>query len=302
MLFFKQKSKEKGIIIDEKRARETSPGHVTVEQIHNEFDTAPERLLKVANEIIGNKSKVKGTFEEFRTRYERLKKLGFTSTPKAKLLKEGKEAHQEDVHHLELASREVENILYYKRTYPFLKFITEPELDRICEKYGLCYAPVDRFIKEVPEKNLEEIEGAKGLLQGDDPLPYADVSKCSLSGYGWDITKRLFPDMKVPLKNRTVFGDITLKYHNSFLYLNIPGREDVDYRGAKIYNKQGLFIAAPEEDFDLEGLDREGKGFYESHTVVKDPVVFRYVRGGVQVLTKWGGEADDPALQVGINN
>lgn len=29
---------------------------------------------------------------------------------------------------------------------------------------------------------------------------------------------------------------------------------------------------------------------------VKDPIVFRYVNGGIQVITKWGIEAEDKIL------
>jgi len=36
--------------------------------------------------------------------------------------------------------------------------------------------------------------------------------------------------------------------------------------------------------------------------VYKDPIVFRHVKRGIQVITKWGLEADDEALQVGILN
>jgi hypothetical protein len=69
-------------------------------------------------------------------------------------------------------------------------------------------------------------------------------------------------------------------------------------------SRSGLFIAAPKDHFDLTGLTFDKKKGYFQTTiqVKKDPIVFRYVKGGIQVLTKWGLEADDPALQIEILN
>lgn len=64
-------------------------------------------------------------------------------------------------------------------------------------------------------------------------------------------------------------------------------------------NRTGLFIAAPQSHFNTEGLKKKGLGFFQVfETEIKDPIVFRYVRGGIQVLTKWGLEANDPDLVV----
>lgn len=61
--------------------------------------------------------------------------------------------------------------------------------------------------------------------------------------------------------------------------------------------KSGLFICAPQSHFDLDGLKKNKFGFLKViKTEVKDPIVFRYCRGGVQVLSKWGLEADDELL------
>ncbi len=62
---------------------------------------------------------------------------------------------------------------------------------------------------------------------------------------------------------------------------------------------QGLFICAPPSNFDTKGLSKKGLlGWFETKTEIlkDDPIVYRYVRGGVQVLSKWGLEANDGAL------
>ena len=69
--------------------------------------------------------------------------------------------------------------------------------------------------------------------------------------------------------------------------------------------RAGLFIAAPESHFDLKGLTKKGvRGFFKTviRKETKDPIVFRYVKGGIQVLTKWGLEANDPELANPLDN
>lgn len=286
-------------------------GPVTVEQIHNEFDTAPERLLRVANEIIGNKGHVKQTHQQILESYKKFESLGFTNTPTAKKLKQGIDELSVEAKGLSLVEQEVEDILYYKRTYPFLKFLTEKELDRICNKYGLSYAPVDRYIKEVPEKNLQEVLGAQELKFDDKAHDIAKVnyfSSVSLSSSVREF-KETFPDGLVPLRPGLKRGNFKLCYNGvSYFFFRIYNSNgmEVDTLHVSEYEvvgRTGLFIAAPKEEFDLTGLEEKGLGFFPSKKVeIKDPVVFRYVRGGVQVLSKWGPEAMDPALQVDILN
>jgi len=69
--------------------------------------------------------------------------------------------------------------------------------------------------------------------------------------------------------------------------------------------KAGLFIAAPENQFNLDGLTKKGvRGFFKEVVTSKvdDPIVFRYVKGGIQVLSKWGLEANDPDLANPLDN
>ena len=70
-------------------------------------------------------------------------------------------------------------------------------------------------------------------------------------------------------------------------------------------DRQKLFIAAPEKDFNLDGLTKKGKrGFFKTIITqrVDDPIVFRYCRGGIQILSKWGLEANDPELANPLDN
>ena len=98
---------------------------------------------------------------------------------------------------------------------------------------------------------------------------------------------------------------------NNFIYsITDKGRfkmgiSDIVFADTEIttIDHSGLFIAAPKSHFDLKELDQNGKGFFKTtKQEIKDPIVFRYVKGGIQVLSKWGLEAEDEMLQQEILN
>jgi hypothetical protein len=216
-------------------------------------------------------------------------------------------------------------VKYYTSTYPFLKFLPESELDRICDKYGLVYAPVKHYKMPVPEKNLQEIENAQRLNPSDEQkniVTYQFQNKYESSSKDFNELVKLFGgdtfnEEQLKQIHMEYFGGLnhhrlsdTFWYYG---YLAERGKisNPVIRKGfiadavETTYDRTGLFIAAPKEHFDLSGLTFDKKkGYYHAKTVriIKDPIVFRYVKGGIQVLSKWGLEAEDPALQVEILN
>lgn len=267
-----------------------------IEKIHAEFDTAQERLLNEAKAILSNQSQTLVSIAD------RLKNVGFVNTPTAK---KGTEAKQ-----LLVESTEQAKIIeHYKFTYPFLKFLTESELDRICKKYDLVYASVDRYIKEVPEKNLRDIEIAQPLHADDKTIQqfYFRITRFWLDDDG---LKNFLNGRDIPLDSTdfTDYGTTTeYSVKNAIYRMGYTGKLGLFiYHSGEIIkvHKKGLFIAAPASHFNLDGLTKKGEhGFFTVFkTEIKDPIVFRYVRGGIQVLTKWGLEANDPALVVPVLN
>jgi hypothetical protein len=70
-----------------------------------------------------------------------------------------------------------------------------------------------------------------------------------------------------------------------------------------VEKRESLFISADKSMFNLQGLESSNLfGFFSSKNrveyIVADPIVFRHVRGGVLIITKWGLEADDEMLQI----
>jgi len=274
----------------------------TVADIHQEIDTAEDRLFEQAEQII---SGLKPTPEmEAEMKAQRLELQGFVGTPLVKKLKKVKEERNEINRQIITTKADAELIRYYKFNYPFQKFLTISELDRICKKYNLIYAPVSNYIKDVPEKNLKEIEDVKTLFKSDSQnnlfllkvkwfwqscplniriLLRKEVEYRPLS-YSYGTPSLSEADVANTLKNLGYKGN-----YSGYIYSSAIIRE---------VERQGLFICAPRSHFKLSGLFKRGTlGFFNSKTwEVKDPIVFRYCRGGVQVITKWGLEAEDDVL------
>lgn len=268
-----------------------------IQEIHNEFDTAEDRLLCEAQKIISSNSE-KVVYDKAK----RLKDAGFVNTELVLMASAKQQA-------LVNGKEQADLIMYYKQKYPFQKFITQQELDRICNKYGLVYAPVANYTKEVPDKNLFDIENAEEV----------DVLDRVENEYWIEITKSYY-ERKIPSNQPKKFilpKEIKRSYlstnHSasrwSILNTHLSGFSDsstwfVENHTCTEIKKEGLFIAAPMSHFKMDGLKKKGRfGFLNiSITEVKDPIVFRYVRGGIQIITKWGLEASDPSLLNDIDN
>jgi len=289
-----------------------------IEEIHNEFDTAPDRILQQALRIIEEQTNAKIVLESgIENKAERLKKIGFIKNGLVAKKVEIAERNTAKDEVINLTNKEAELVKYYKDNYPFIKTLPISELDRICDKYGLIYAPVQNYKMPVPDKNLVEIEDSQSLKNYDNyegetilRVPQNQQWRHDFpSGLGSILHKGfVVPNSEVDtnfisderiLTLAKKYGNYTGSYTG---YLTKP------YGDAEIskFNKEGLFIAAPKKHFDLSGLEHDKKrGFFTiTKTVVKsDPIVFRYVKGNmVQVLTKWGLEANDPALVIEILN
>lgn len=270
---------------------------VIIQEIHDSFDNAQDELLRQATRIINLHT------PKDNNKAERLKKLGFTQSEIVV-----KRAKNEKL--LVESKKDADLVNYYKTNYPFLKFLKEEQLDQICNKYNLIYAPVEKYTKDVPEKNVTEIENAQPLKEKDkgENKYFAMVTKAYQSApkiLKKILHKGFYIDSK---ENKMFINDRDMLYFAKE-YGGYKGRYSgytvaLDGIGQVIEeSKQGLFIAAPKSHFNLKGLKNKGLGFFNfSITEVKDPIVFRYVNGGIQVLSKWGLEAEDELLQNEILN
>lgn len=98
-----------------------------IEEIHITFNTAGDKLLVSALEVI-NKTNVNVE------KVERLMAIGFRQSNEVK-----------EWDKIKMTKDLSELIQYYQAYYPNSKFITEVQVGAICKKYNLSCAAIDRY-------------------------------------------------------------------------------------------------------------------------------------------------------------
>jgi len=119
-----------------------------IEQIHQEFFTASDQIVKEANRIINNLPVTNAD------KASRLRSIGFGNTSEAVVDLQRRQMEGS-------AQRKLENVMYFSNTYPQYRYIDNDAIDRICTKYNLVFGKSNRYKGFVPEKNLREIERFK---------------------------------------------------------------------------------------------------------------------------------------------
>jgi len=243
----------------------TKSEQAIIDEIHNEFDSSTERLLKEAKAILEQDvNTAKG---------EELAKLGFRmskSTLEAKEVIATKQEKEKIANHIQ----------YYRQHYPFNKFITEQEVEKICKKYGLLCGDVEYYTGDVPDNNLKEISSFK-LMEQDCTKYKCDFYKSESSGHGW----RYF----LPSRNKEGrYGYVKNTRWGNELY-SVENHEQ-EYH----YEKPEFRICASVKDFDMTQM-RVTDG-YKLDKNIPDPVVLQPVNGGYLIISKWGIEGQDETL------
>lgn len=270
-----------------------------VQEIHNEIDSAQDRLLD-ETDLLLKELKIQ-TESDINHKVERLCKIGFIKSKSVieyQNLQFSLSKQKQKFNEIVDISN---NIRYFKNKYPLQKFLTETELNRICKKYKLIHAPIGNYIKDVPEKNLLEIEKCVKLNVNeqrktriifkykDDFLNSVTFKQSKEIRRGIDITDIM--NDKDWLSN----NEILKKYYR--INYNLCQYENL---GSEITHEDlsGLFIAAPKSHFDLKNLKKTGLFSYNFTLIQQnDPIVFEYCgKKLIRVISKWGLEASEPSL------
>lgn len=211
--------------------------NATIEKIHSEFDSASDKLLKEAKEIIlNNKSANKG---------DRLKSLGFSNAaPVAQSVENGQKQ--------ELASL----IEYYQMWYPHNKFITEAAVKQICEKYGLVFGDATYYRGDVPEKNLLEMENFKLRIEEKE-------RRTNVDDY---YQRQAFMGMAQSQRGLSNIGEIRRQP-------TYPPPTEITERFIQLPFK----ICAPEKDFDTRFMVKKDGYKLEYDPIVLQPVKGGYL-------------------------
>lgn len=266
-----------------------------VHEIHNEFLTAGDKILEEANAILSEakaKSVEKG---------KRLAAAGFKNVPEA--------VEAINVERKIITTKETADLVhYYQQNYPLNKFITENQVKKICEKYGLVCGEISMYKGFVPENKLSEIERFK-LKKEDKETIFIAVGnggKSELPRYF--ITEQDFTEegIKYFIKNGNR-GYVTGP-HGEGIYSEKLFTEKClnDFRGhlfvefaAGERTGANFYICAPLKDMEIP-RGKEVKGYKIQD--IPDPVVLQPVKGGYLIVAAWGDEASDEIVVNQINN
>lgn len=245
-----------------------------IEEIHESFYTEVDRLLESAN--IGNS--LETNKQALIDKREKLVKLGFTSTKE--VVEADKEIERLNALRADNAAKKtiIEAINYFSFKYPNYKFITEESVKKICEKYGLIYGAISKYIGTVPSKNITQMEQFK-IDENDECYEHYTTSLSTFSGLSRTASKYI---------NKKEYDAEIDRVRELNTYRSI-------YSSRNIYSKCGLEIAAPIKDFNLEG--QEVSDFKISKIEIPDPVVLKPVvfksNKYYLIVTAWGLEAID---------
>lgn len=246
-----------------------------IEEIHDSFFTEVDKLFataKVSNSLDTNK-------QALLDKCKRLKALGFTNT------KEVKEAEIE-IERLNKLQKEneekqelIEAINFFSITYPTYKFITEDSVNKICQKYGLVYGEISRYLGTVPDKNLKHIE----------QFNVHDKHECYF-------TETIY--VSFGMGSRSMGKKYITKEQNEIInerYKNSDDRLMFSMHSIEVNLKCPLEIAAPVKDFNMEGMEVKNNKIQKIEIpdpIVLKPVIFKDKKHYL-IVTAWGEEASD---------
>jgi hypothetical protein len=282
----------------------TKTNNELVAEIHEAFYSADERLLQQAKDLLANPRLDKAIYAE------RLGALGFGSA------KPVKEAIAIAENHLK-AGDLIKGIEHWRMYYPGNKFITEEEVKRICEKYGLLLGDAANYTGDVPEKNLCEIEAFKlrkedyteksrgwgGLLEAMTLNWFGQTgneirlisTKSRRTGVLSQYFDRVNGEMSGLPKSIGMITEPLIGGGWAIGYDPYGGPKKEEKAAEK---EQASFkICAPKQDFNTLGYVE-----VDGYRLVYDPVVLQPVKDGYLIVTAWGQEASDEIVVNQINN
>lgn len=270
-----------------------------VREIHHEFLTAGDKLLKTAEDLLDTLSVPN------QEKIAKLKDLGFNQSKQVV-------ETAETIKKIDQQNKIADAVSYFRMTYPNYKFITKEIAEKICEKYNLVIGAVGKFKGFVPEKNLVDI--AKFFeTHPDDEFVYYEIHN-QTGGYtpSYANTNSMQDAylyqaalMAAQVRRMPFTHTITKKQFEDTLEkkkqgIDIPINEPFGKGKSNWYQgsyKAQLTICAPIKDMDMTNMTLKGRTMVVH---VPDPVVMlEKSYGGIKgyiIATAWGDEASDPLV------
>jgi hypothetical protein len=258
-----------------------------VKEIHDAFDNESDALYLLATE---RDAEVKKEMSEKR---DRIRMLGFVNCEEINRLKPlGKEGMM-----YEFARK-------YRKKYPYLKFITDLQVNDICHRYNLTTKKPSEYTGSIPDGKLSEIE--QGIVEIEISDLLDNTFEYTIGDTPEEREKRI-REMKMKL-NPATFDSELMMYEMYESY-------KVFFESQKPLSEKDVIEKIKEtrclSDFHqkeikkvIKKIDRSKLVIVERQSIlkIKNAVVLQPVKGGYLIISKWGLEANDPELTVPENN
>lgn len=249
-----------------------------IEKIHNEFDTAVDKLLSYSEEIKLNAESI--AFDNFKNEEitSKLSELGFNNAKEvkdySKIKSKNEQSFSEKTKLNSKSKRIIEFIEDFKQIAPLNKVILYSQVIQICEKYNLILGPANLFKGEIPLKNQHDIIN----------FPLQSINN-----------HNLYKEYKL---SETIYqGPLCSQNRTTKFYMCAPKNEfnlkNTTFIGNEIYEDKNSKIK-----FKLEMPKPKPKD-----PIVLYPIFSRYLdQVAFIIVTAWRKEASDPLIVNEINN
>lgn len=290
---------------------------VPVEVIHKEVDELTDKLVNKLLEDCNIQVPEPSEEERLIRKANLMKSLGFSNENEIIHKLEREESLISDTKEkIKNAELLYNTFLSIQKQYPNDKIVSKEDFEKVLEKYNLVYAPASCYIKDVPEKNLIEIEKSGTTSYRHQPDSFRILT--SIKFYN-DISKKEQNKILEVLADKRVFkqdsyislyevGDII---HLNEVKLSTRFSNIVSSVDCEKVNRATLMIAAPRSHFNLKNgylsdkyeyvKGKELKVSYET----RDPIAFHIIKSDnieyIRISSKWGTDDDQSYLDPLVN-
>jgi hypothetical protein len=189
----------------------------------------------------------------------------------------------------------------YKDKYPTYLYFTDDAFNEVIKRNKLEISTPEAYIGHIPERCLDAILNEN--IQGEDIRPNMHTAKIESLNTGYCFTFNCADTKKKEIENWSTkdIENQLIEYPTNGRMLSRNEAEGLLYgdKVACLFNVSftfqdkdfsQLYIAAPASMIDASKAPK--KSFLERTTITKqiqasDPIVFRYVKDGILVITFW---------------
>ena len=257
-----------------------------IEEIHSSFLTEVDNLLASAK----ISHSLETQHQTLIDKAKRLKSLGFTQSEEVLNAEVEINRLSDLIQENKKKADLLDAINYFSNKYPQHKFITVESVKQICKKYNLVYGNVNKYIGNVPDKNLQQIENFK-IHPEDETWLLERIDVYQRAWHNSSYSPTIIPmAYKPPIDySKSNYSEDLIRAQGITVSL-LSSDEVREY-------KAPLVIVAPVKDFAMNDSEIKEFELRPKAIEIPDPIVLKSVfynkKQYFLVITAWGLEAEE---------